>query len=447
MLLTTEPTESTFLFTSESVGEGHPDKVCDQIADAILDACLQQDHLSKVAIEAAARPGLIFVFGVLDTQAQLDIEAIVRVVLKDIGYDCPDQELDYKTCQVMDYVERRAVPEVAAPSVFLSPTDTEAAGDQGIIFGYASNETPQSLYVPELGYHVHSKFTDYIRPLTIDLSHRITRKMKTARLDGTLPWLRPDTKTQVTVEYIRRKNGETVPLRVHTVVLTAQHTQDVTVEELRKAVYEKVICKAIPAEYLDDQTAYYVRFPLWETLHPPNANLKITDPTHWRLGSDSVREVCRCHRSKDRSRHIRWMGRPWWWCLFWQRLSPGMNYLSLNSVSIRCSLFLQVDRSAAYMARWIAKSIVHAGLADRCLIQLSYSIGIAEPLSIFVETYGTGKMTDLRLEKVVSENFDMRPASIAKKLGLMNPIYYQTSKNGHFTNSLFPWEKPKDLVL
>ncbi|KAJ5688945.1 S-adenosylmethionine synthetase superfamily [Penicillium macrosclerotiorum] len=391
MLLTTEPTESTFLFTSESVGEGHPDKVCDQIADAILDACLQQDPLSKVAIEAAARPGLIFVFGVLDTQAQIDIEAIVRVVLKDIGYESPEQELDYKTCQVMDHVERRAAPDFAAPSVFLSPTDTEAAGDQGIIFGYASNETSQSL------------------PLTIDLSHRITRQMKAARLDGTLPWLLPDTKTQVTVEYVRRKNGEINPLRVHTIVLTAQHTKDVTVEELRQEVFEKVICKAVPAKFLDEQTAYHIQ---------PTGDLGVT-PSGKFAGVTGRKIVVDTYGG---------------WGAHGGGAFSGKDYR-------------QVDRSAAYMARWIAKSIIHAGLADRCLIQLSYSIGISEPLSIFVETYGTGKTTDLQLERIVSENFDMRPASIAKKLGLTSPIYYQTSKNGHFTNPGFPWEKPKDLVL
>jgi len=391
MLLKTEITEPTFLFTSESVGEGHPDKVCDQIADAILDACLTQDPLSKVAIEAAARPGLIFVFGVLDTHAQIDVDAIVRTVLKDIGYDSTYQELDYKTCKVMDHIERRTAPEVAAPLVFLSTSDTEAAGDQGIIFGYASNETPQSL------------------PLTIDLSHRITRQMKTSRLDGTLPWLLPDTKTQVTIEYARRKNGETVPLRVHTIVLTAQHTSDVTVEELRREVFEKVIRKAVPAQYLDDQTVYYIQ---------PTGDLGVT-PSGKFAGVTGRKIVVDTYGG---------------WGAHGGGAFSGKDYR-------------QVDRSAAYMARWIAKSIVHAGLAQRCLIQLSYSIGVAEPLSIFVDTYGTGKMTNLQLEKVVFENFDMRPAFIAKKLGLMKPIYYQTSKNGHFTNSLFPWEKPKDLVL
>ncbi|KAJ5771928.1 S-adenosylmethionine synthetase superfamily [Penicillium odoratum] len=391
MLLTTENTTPTFLFTSESVGEGHPDKVCDQIADAILDACLKQDPLSKVAIEAAARPGLVIVFGVLDTQAQIDIEAIVRVVLQDIGYDCPDQELDYKTCKVMDYVERRSAPDTAAPSLFPSPAETEVAGDQGIIFGYASNETPQAL------------------PLTIDLSHRISRQMKTARLNKTLPWLRPDTKTQVTVEYIRRNNGETVPLRVHTIVLTAQHTPDVTVEKLRQEIFDQVICKAVPAKYLDDETAYYIQ---------PTGDVGVT-PSGKFAGVTGRKIVVDTYGG---------------WGAHGGGAFSGKDYR-------------QVDRSAAYMARWIAKSITHASLAQRCMVQLSYSIGIAEPLSIFVDTYGTGKMTDAQLEKVVYENFDMRPAAIAKALGLMSPIYYQTSKNGHFTNSQFPWEKPKDLRL
>ncbi|GMF70265.1 unnamed protein product [Aspergillus oryzae] len=324
----------------------HPDKICDQVADAILDECLKQNPLSKVAIEVAVRPGLVIVFGVVHFIPQLDIDAIVRFVLKDIGYTSPDQELDYRTCQVMDCVELH-------PSLFngissgLEAPDDEPAGDQ---------------VKRSLGRRIHGAKKENSRPLTLHLAHRISRELKAAHTNRILPWLRPDTKAQVTVEYVEDE-GRMVPTRVHNVVITAQHTPGVPLEKLRQGILDKVVRKSIPAKYLDDRTAYHV------------------------------------------------------------------------------------DRSAAYMARWIAKSLVHHGLAHRCLIQLSYSIGIAEPLSIFIDTFKTSKFTSDQLKEIIRKNFDLRPAAIAKDLNLIDPIYYQTAKNGHFTNEKFPWEQPLDLVL
>ncbi|KAJ5922477.1 S-adenosylmethionine synthetase [Penicillium verrucosum] len=390
-----KPSEpETFLFTSESVGEGHPDKICDQIADYILDVCLKDDSLSKVAIEVAIRKDLVIVFGVVESTVALDADEIVRHVLKDIGYNSPEQEIDYRTCQVMDYVERRApslsrkVPGCMCVSC-PKPAE-EKAGDQGIIFGYASDETNQLL------------------PMTIDLSHKISLQMKFARVKGTLPWLLADTKTQVTMEYME-DDGRVIPIRVHTIVLTAQHTPDVTVEKLREAILDQVIRKAIPPKYLDSKTIYHIQ---------PTGDEGVT-PSGKFAGVTGRKIVVDTYGG-------------------WGAHGGG---------AFSGKDFRQVDRSAAYMARWIAKSIVHAGLARRCLIQLSYSIGIAQPLSIYVQTYGTSKLSSVELERIVFQNFDMRPAAIANALGLTRPIYYLTSKQGHFTSMSFPWENPKELSV
>ncbi|KAE8392504.1 S-adenosylmethionine synthetase [Aspergillus alliaceus] len=379
--------ESTFLFTSESVGEGHPDKICDQVADAILDECLKHDPLSKVAIEVAVRPGLVIVFGVVHSIALLNIDAIVRLVLRDIGYSSPDQELDYHTCQIMDYVECRSTPDISS---CVEPSENEAAGDQGMAFGYATDETPQLL------------------PLTLDLAHRISRDLKAASIKGILPWLRPDTKAQVTVEYMENQ-GRMIPIRVHNVVITAQHTPDVTVERLRQDIINKIVHKSIPSKYLDDRTVYHIQ---------PTGDVGVT-PSGKFAGVTGRKIVVDTYGG-------------------WGAHGGG---------AFSGKDFRQVDRSAAYMARWVAKSIVHHRLAHRCLVQLSYSIGIAEPLCIFIDTFGTSQHTTEQLKKIILKNFDLRPAAIAKALGLIDPIYYQTAKNGHFTNQDFPWEQPCDLVL
>ncbi|KAL2826556.1 S-adenosylmethionine synthetase [Aspergillus pseudoustus] len=383
--------QSTFLFTSESVGEGHPDKICDQVADALLDECLKQNPLSKVAIEVAVRPGLVIVFGVVHFISRLDVDAIVRLVLKDIGYVCPDQELDYRTCEIMDCVDLH--PSLfngnGIPSGLEAPAN-EPAGDQGMAFGYATDETAQLL------------------PLTLDLAHKISRDLKAAQASGMLPWLRPDTKAQVTVEYVEDQ-GRMVPTRVHNVVITAQHTPDVSIERLRQEILDNVVRKSIPAKYLDDRTEYHIQ---------PTGDVGVS-PSGKFAGVTGRKIVVDTYGG-------------------WGAHGGG---------AFSGKDFRQVDRSAAYMARWIAKSLVHHGLANRCLIQLSYSIGIAEPLSIFIDTFRTSKLTSDQLKEIICKNFDLRPAAIAKDLNLINPIYYQTAKNGHFTNKEFPWEQPFDLVL
>ncbi|PKY04682.1 methionine adenosyltransferase [Aspergillus campestris IBT 28561] len=379
--------QSTFLFTSESVGEGHPDKICDQVADAVLDECLKQNPLSKVAIEVAVRPGQVIVFGVVHFIPQLNIDAIVRFVLKDIGYSSSDQELDYQTCDVMDCVELHP-SLLSGISSGLEALDNEPAGDQGMAFGYATDETPQ--------------------PLTLDLAHRITRNLKAAHSKHILPWLRPDTKAQVTVEYVEDK-GRMVPTRVHNVVITAQHEPGVSIESLRQEILDKVVRKSIPAKYLDGRTAYHIQ---------PTGDIGVS-PSGKFAGVTGRKIVVDTYGG-------------------WGAHGGG---------AFSGKDFRQIDRSAAYVARWIAKSLVHHGLAHRCLIQLSYSIGIAEPLSIFVDTFHTSQFTSDQLKKIICNNFDLRPAAIAKDLNLINPIYYQTAKNGHFTNDEFLWEQPFDLVL
>ncbi|RAQ75181.1 S-adenosylmethionine synthase [Aspergillus flavus] len=360
--------QSKFLFTSESVGEGHPDKICDQVADAILDECLKQNPLSKVAIEVAVRPGLVIVFGVVHFIPQLDIDAIVRFVLKDIGYTSPDQELDYRTCQVMDCVELH-------PSLFngissgLEAPDDEPAGDQGMAFGYATDETPQLL------------------PLTLHLAHRISRELKS----------RP------------HQSHPPMASTGHQGTGYRGHTPGVPLEKLRQGILDKVVRKSIPAKYLDDRTAYHIQ---------PTGDVGVS-PSGKFAGVTGRKIVVDTYGG-------------------WGAHGGG---------AFSGKDFRQVDRSAAYMARWIAKSLVHHGLAHRCLIQLSYSIGIAEPLSIFIDTFKTSKFTSDQLKEIIRKNFDLRPAAIAKDLNLIDPIYYQTAKNGHFTNEKFPWEQPLDLVL
>merc|ERR1711939_946229 len=356
-----------FLFTSESVGEGHPDKIADQVSDAILDACLAVDPLSKVACETATKTGMIMVFGEITTKAHLD----------------------YKTCNILVAIEEQS-PDIAQGLHYEKALEQMGAGDQGIMFGYATDETPE------------------LFPLTLQLAHKLNAAMSSARRDGSLPWLRPDTKTQVTIEY-KHDNGAVVPVRVDTVVISAQHSEDISTEELRKEIKEKIIKKVIPAKYLDDKTIYHIQPSGLFIIGGPQGDAgltgrKIIVDTYGGWGAHGGGAFS----GKD---------------------------------------FSKVDRSAAYTARWIAKSLVNAGLARRCLVQLSYAIGVAEPLSIFVETYGTGKKSDAELVDIIRNNWDLRPGVIVKELDLARPIYFQTAKNGHFTNQNLSWEKPKTLTL
>ncbi|RYP71840.1 hypothetical protein DL771_004552 [Monosporascus sp. 5C6A] len=377
-----------FLFTSESVGEGHPDKICDQVSDAILDACLKEDPLSKVACESATKTGMIMVFGEITTKAKLDYQRVIRGAIEDIGYDDSSKGFDYKTCNVLVAIEEQS-KDIAQGLHYEKALEELGAGDQGLMFGYATDETEE------------------LHPLSHLLAHRLNQAMSAARRDGTLPWLRPDTKTQITMEY-KHDGGAVVPLRVHTVVISAQHSEDVTTEQVRKALRSKIVEKVIPAEYLDEDTIYHLQPSGLFIIGGPQGDAGVT-------GRKIIVDT--------------YGG--------WGAHGGG---------AFSGKDFSKVDRSAAYLARWIAKSLVHSKLARRALVQLSYAIGVAEPCSLFVDSYGTSEKSSEELVEIVKANFDLRPGAIAKELDLTRPIYNQTAKFGHFgTNQNFTWEKPKAL--
>ena len=388
--------QEKLLFTSESVTEGHPDKMCDAISDAILDALMEQDPMSRVACETASCTGFVLVTGEITTEAYVDIQKIVRETVKEIGYDKSEYGFDGNTCAVMVAIDEQS-PDIAmgvdksleakkeATENNMSEEELDAigAGDQGMMFGYATNETEEYM------------------PYPIYLAHKLTRQLTRVRKDGTLPYLRPDGKSQVSVQY--DEAGK--PIRLEAVVLSTQHDPDVTQEQIHEDIKKYVFDPILPEEMLDEDTKYFIN---------PTGRFVIGGP-HGDAGLTGRKIIVDTYGGYARHGGGAFSGKD-------------------------CT---KVDRSAAYASRYVAKNIVAAGLADKCEIQLSYAIGVAHPTSIRVDTFGTGKLSNAKLVEIIRDNFDLRPAGIIKMLDLRRPIYKQTAAYGHFgRNDLdLPWEK------
>ena len=392
----TKMEQEKLLFTSESVTEGHPDKMCDAISDAILDALMEQDPMSRVACETASCTGFVLVTGEITTEAYVDIQKIVRETVKEIGYDKSEYGFDGNTCAVMVAIDEQspdiamgvdksleAKKEAAENNMSEEELDAIGAGDQGMMFGYATNETEEYM------------------PYPIYLAHKLTRQLTKVRKDGTLPYLRPDGKSQVSVQY--DEAGK--PIRLEAVVLSTQHDPDVTQEQIHEDIKKYVFDPILPEKMLDEDTKYFIN---------PTGRFVIGGP-HGDAGLTGRKII----------------------------VDTYVGYARHGGGAFSGKDCTKVDRSAAYASRYVAKNIVAAGLADKCEIQLSYAIGVAHPTSIRVDTFGTGKLSNAKLVEIIRDNFDLRPAGIIKMLDLRRPIYKQTAAYGHFgRNDLdLPWEK------
>ncbi len=373
---------SEFFFTSESVSEGHPDKVADQISDAVLDAILAQDKTSRVAAETLCTTGLVVMAGEITTRAVVDFQTVARNTIKRIGYDSTEYGIDYKGCAVMVCYDKQS-PDIAQGVNEGSGLDPEqGAGDQGLMFGYACRETPE------------------LMPLPIHLAHRLVERQAQVRRDGRLPWLRPDAKSQVTIRYVDDK-----PDSIDTVVLSTQHSPDITHEKLREAVIEEILKPMLPKNLIKGEIKYLVN---------PTGRFVVGGP-HGDCGLTGRKIIVDSYGGSA---------------------PHGGGAFSGKDPS-------KVDRSAAYAARYVAKNIVAAGLADRCTLQVSYAIGIARPTSVMVTTYGTGKISDEKIAALIQKHFDLRPKGIVMMLDLLRPIYEKTAAYGHFGREEpeFTWEK------
>ncbi len=371
-----------YIFSSESVSEGHPDKVADQVSDAILDALLTQDPRSRVACETMVTTGMAVIAGEITTTAIVDMPAIVRSTIKEIGYNDSSMGFDWETCAVLTSIDKQS------PDISMGVTEGEGlfkdqgAGDQGIMFGYACTETPE------------------LMPMPIQLSHQLVKKLADVRKSGQLDFLRPDSKSQVSIQYVDNK-----PVRVDTVVISSQHTPEVTHERIKEGIIEEVVRKVIPAHLLDANTRYFIN---------PTGRFVVGGPMG-DCGLTGRKIIVDTYGGAGRH---------------------GGGAFSGKDPS-------KVDRSAAYMGRYVAKNLVAAGLCDRCEVQVAYAIGVAEPVSVMVNSFGTGKLDDARIAEIARETFDLRPRAIIEQLDLLRPIYCKTAAYGHFGRELpeFTWER------